>query len=273
MLEILYRIYKVDEPKQEVDDDYEYAPFESISSRRNIELKMECLICESRDHFKEIIRSLYGENIRFAYSKKLEVGDIYCIIIGEHCWNTEKYFNRIEFDCDYCKSKTTGFVNSQITISHWDMERLLNQYDKYGNKKFCCMRCKERFVEQEAGKISEQTDASNLFVTKDMFTNYNIAGYIYKITKKSTGEFYVGQTIYVPIFRWGQHLTTERFNIRDILDYKFEVIEKVTKDDNILEREKYWIQKCFEENPKLSLNIMQTQLLRKEVTWQEGDQK
>lgn len=88
-----------------------------------------------------------------------------------------------------------------------------------------------------------------------MFTEANTAGYIYKITKKSTGEFYVGQTIYVPVFRWGQHLKTERFDIKNILDYQFEVIEIVPKGENILEREKYWIQKMYLENPALSLNI------------------
>ena len=90
-----------------------------------------------------------------------------------------------------------------------------------------------------------------------MFTE-QVAGYIYLITKKTTGEFYVGQTIYAPVFRWAQHLKTERFNIKGILDYQFEVIEIVPKGENILEREKYWIQKKYKENPAKSLNIMQT---------------
>lgn len=87
-----------------------------------------------------------------------------------------------------------------------------------------------------------------------MFTE-DIAGYIYKISKKSTGEFYIGQTIYAPVFRWGQHLKTARFPIKDITDYKFEVIEIVPKTENILEREKYYIQKYYRENPEKSLNI------------------
>ncbi len=45
----------------------------------------------------------------------------------------------------------------------------------------------------------------------------------------------------------------------DILkDYIFETIEIVSKSDNILEREKYWIQKCYKEKPHKSLNIMCT---------------
>lgn len=90
-----------------------------------------------------------------------------------------------------------------------------------------------------------------------MFTE-DVAGYIYKISKKSTGEFYIGQTMYAPVFRWGQHLKTDRFPIENITDYKFEVIEIVPKTKNILEREKYYIQKFYKENPEKSLNIMCT---------------
>ena len=41
----------------------------------------------------------------------------------------------------------------------------------------------------------------NEWISISQFTNNDIAGYIYKITKKSTGEFYIGQTIHIPIFR------------------------------------------------------------------------
>lgn len=99
-----------------------------------------------------------------------------------------------------------------------------------------------------------------------MFTE-KVSGYIYKITKKSTGEFYVGQTIYAPVFRWGQHLKTDRFPIKDIIDYQFEVIEIVPQSENILEREKFHIQRCYRENPEKSLNIMCTANLK------EGDAK
>lgn len=62
----------------------------------------------------------------------------------------------------------------------------------------------------------------------------------------------------MPIFRWGQHLKTDRFNINGILDYQFEVIEVVPITENILEREKYYIQKYYKELPEKSLNIMCT---------------
>lgn len=217
MLEILYRIYQVNDVKlteEQIQND-EYA-YETYSNLKSTELAMECLICESRDKFKEIIKDLYGKNIRFTYSKKLDPGDVYCVIIGEHCWNKDKYFTRYDFECDCCHTKFHSYINQPIKFDSYEIE-----WDLLG----------------QGAKVT---------------------GYIYKITKKSTGEFYIGQTIYEPMFRWAQHLATDRFKIDNILDYQYETIEVVPYGENILEREKYWIQKYYKENPKLSLNIMQT---------------
>lgn len=262
MLEILYRIYRVlseEERRNKISDENSYSFYNSYSSTNNEEICMDCFLCESREDFKEHIKAIYGADTKFTNSKKYPPNTIYCVIIGEHCYNAEKYFNRIEFECDFCHSKVSGYIDSKITIDNYAIKNeLANQVKEYKNKKFCCTKCKYAYMEIEKSKFCDEDIAFNQFITRDMYTNNNLAGYIYKITKKSTGEFYVGQTIYVPIFRWGQHLKTERFDIKNILDYKFEVIELVPKCENILEREKYWIQKLYKENPKLSLNIMQT---------------
>lgn len=100
---------------------------------------------------------------------------------------------------------------------------------------------------------------TNEFVDINSWSYTGLAGYIYKISKKSTQEFYVGKTIYAPIFRWGQHLKSERFPIDEIVDYKFEVLEIVPKDVSLSEREDYWIHKCYNEDPEKSLNIANLQ--------------
>lgn len=262
MLEILYRIYRTlseDERKEKLSNENSFSMFSSYSNLNNEELCMDCFLCENREDFKEYIKSIYGKDVKFANSKKYPPNTIYCIIIGEHCYNAQRYFNRIEYECDFCHCKVSGYIDNKVTIDNYELrDELANQYDKYKDKKFCSWKCKDAYIEIEKSKICDEDIAFNQFITRDMFTNNNLAGYIYKITKKSTGEFYIGQTVYVPIFRWGQHLKTERFDIKNILDYKFEVIELVKKNENILEREKYWIQKYYKENPSLSLNIMQT---------------
>jgi hypothetical protein len=256
MLEVIYRIYEVaDEQTAEENrkKDAEFFLFSSISKAQNTEIAMDCIICDNREQFKDIIRSQYGENIAFRYSKKLKAGDLYCIIIGEHCYNTERYFNKISFKCDCCGAKVETYLKHPICFSDYEIRNDFFNIDEYAQKRFCSEKCKQVYKDSERNKIKPD-DEQEFYINRDMFTE-NISGYIYLITKKSTGEFYVGQTMYAPVFRWGQHLKTERFPINKITDYKFEVIEIVPKGENILEREKYWIQKKYKENSEKSLNI------------------
>lgn len=254
MLEVIYRIYQVaDKEKENPENGYLFW------DNPNIELIMDCKICDSREHFKELIREEYGENIPFRNTKKLKAGDLYCIIIGEHCWNTERYFNRIEYTCACCGCKVTGYIDKSHRIEDYEVRNTLcNQFEKYADLRFCSYKCKEHFIKRERQKCLDDGLIDESFITKDSYSYNGISGYIYKITKKSTGEFYIGQTIYAPVFRWGQHLKTDRFDIKGITDYQFEVIEVVPEDENILAKEKYYIQKYYKENPEKSLNIMCT---------------
>lgn len=135
-------------------------------------------------------------------------------------------------------------------------------------KRFCSNKCRQAYEDKERNKL-RPADDQEFYVSRDMFTE-KVSGYIYKITKKSTGEFYVGRTMYVPVFGRSQHLKTDRFPIENIIDYRFEVIEIVPQSENILEREKYHIQRCYKENPEKSLNIMCTANLNDEGATTDG---
>lgn len=271
MLEIIYRIYEVADEETAAknrEKDLDFGLYSSTSKAENIELLMDCLICDSREQFKEIIRSQYGETIAFRYSKKLKAGDLYCIIIGEHCYNKERYFNKVTFTCDCCGATVETYYGSAIYFSDYEIRTRFYGIDEYAKKRFCCHKCKQVYEEREHAKLRPD-DEQEFYIQRDMFTE-DISGYIYKISKKSTGEFYIGQTMYAPVFRWGQHLKTDRFPIENITDYKFEVIEIVPKTKNILEREKYYIQKFYKENPEKSLNIMCTANINTEqITFDE----
>lgn len=261
MFEVVFRIYEVADEETAARNfalNNGFGLFNSTSKSCNTELLMDCIICDSRDHFKEIIRDMYGQNIRFSYSKKLKPGDLYCVIIGEHCYNTERYFNKVTFTCDCCGATVETYYGKPIYYSDWEIRQHFFNIQDYAQKRFCSGKCKQIY-EARIRESLKPDDDQEFYIQKDMFTE-NVAGYIYKITKKSTGEFYVGQTVYAPIFRWGQHLKTDRFPIKNITDYKFEVLEIVPKGENILEREKYYIQKYYMEDPERSLNIMCTKI-------------
>lgn len=260
MLEILYRIYEVadEETKaKNLESNYSFGLYGSTSQQQNIELLTDCLVCDSRDQFKEIIRDTYGADIPFRYSRRLLQGRIYCIIIGEHSYNTKRYFNKIKYTCDCCGASIETFYGKPIRISDYEIKfNLYGRKDDYAHLNFCSDKCKSLFLERTK-KDLHPSDDEEFYVSREMFTE-SVAGYIYKITKKSTGEFYIGQTKYPPMFRWAQHLKTTRFPISDICDYTYETLETVTKDKDILDREKHYIKKFYKENPEKSLNISNT---------------
>lgn len=69
MLEIVYRIYEVAENPEDVKNDS--FGIDSISKLCSYEVAMDVCICESRDKFKDIIKDIYGKDIKFAYSRKI----------------------------------------------------------------------------------------------------------------------------------------------------------------------------------------------------------
>ena len=228
-------------------------------------LNQDVCICNSRDHFKDIMRSMYGEDIKFANSKKLVEGTPYIVIISEDCYDAEAYVSVMDYTCSCCGKQFKAIPKSLKKVgSTWEFDRLchellLKRKDEIDDMVFCSEGCKGRTVErlkEEFNQYNEDHDLlPDFYIDKNSFAG-STAGYIYKITKRSTGEFYVGQTKSVPIFRWGQHLTTPRFDIKNIDDYIFEVIEIVpyTCRDELLAREAYWITKEREKAPDKSLN-------------------
>ena len=61
MLEVIYRIYEVADKETAAknrEKDLGFGLFSSTSKVENTEILMDCLICDSREQFKEIILSL-----------------------------------------------------------------------------------------------------------------------------------------------------------------------------------------------------------------------
>jgi hypothetical protein len=258
MLEVIYRIYEV------LDEN---ATLDHIGSQYygcpNKEIVMDCKIVDNREQFKSIIKEEYGNDIKFRNSKNLKPGDLYCIIIGEHCYSTENYFVKIISKCSYCGCKLEGYFKP-IRFDNYELDRQLYGIDKelYDKEMFCSHTCKNNRLNYLREKISKDTNSlenADIWVDKSLFSesqsSNKIVGYIYKITKRSTGEFYIGETTYVPIFRWGQHLITERFPLSNIEDYIFEVIDTVYEGTNIFDVESKYIKEYYNKYPNLSLNI------------------
>lgn len=258
-MNFIYRIYEVSKSIYDMRVD-------------NI-LNQEVMITESRETFKENIRTLYP-NVRFANNGKLKEGDIYCIIISDNCFNAAEHLAVKDYECDHCKKtfkSNEKLLNKYYSVYEFKTKRVtadvLKEYEaRIKDMHFCSKECLLNHKSDVITMLEEETlnrhdndkdFTPDIFITRHTFDKTtNGAGYIYKISKKSTKEFYVGQTSYVPIYRWGQHLLTERFDIHNIDDYIFEILEVIKNNKKLNERERYWINKCRDENPSLSLNIM-----------------
>lgn len=255
-MQIIYRVYEKGEGGTGFFGNYD-----------NI-LNQEVCICNSRDHFKEIMRSLYGKDIAFKNSKKLPLGTPYVVIISEDCHDAEDYVIVRDYKCACCGKEFKSIPKALKRFQHYPYlynlkhiceEAYLGRAEEIENMVFCSSACEEKKFEtlkKEFDAYGTEHDlVPDLYVERNTFASQSSYGYIYKITKKSTGEFYVGQSKYNPIFRWGQHLTTERFKVEKMDDYIFEVLEIVNNTPESLRiKEAYWINTERAKCPEKCLN-------------------
>ena len=175
MLEIIYRIYEVldDETKLELAKASTY-----FYGDRNKELVMDCKLVDSREQFKSIIKDEYGDNIKFRNSKNLKPGDLYCIIIGEHCYTTERYFIKYKGSCAYCNCKLEGYF-TPLRFDNYELKSVLYNVDveKYSKEAFCSHECRNRRLKELKNLITKDSDKlenSNVWIDKSLLLKINL---------------------------------------------------------------------------------------------------
>ena len=234
-MKIIYRINKINE-------NYEK---EIISQ--------DVMLVDSREEFKEAIRLTFGDNIKFRATEDMQPNSIYIQIISYDCYNAEEYLILQDYVCACCNKPFKAHKHSLITFtSGWWLKQICEplfnaREQELSSLVYCSLKCKYKHEEDlklEFLQYGKDNDLlSNEWVSRYAFDEKYITGkgYIYLITKKSTGEWYVGQTNSIPMFRWVQHLKTDRFNVENIIDYRYEILEEVNDLTQLNEREAYWI--------------------------------
>lgn len=263
-MNVIYRIYQI------VSDINS-----NMFNSDKVIIAQDTMICNNADEFKEAIRLTFGDDIKFKHTKGMKNGDVFCSIISYNCNNAEEYIRVDDYVCANCGKNYKTNPHSLIhSYSNYYLEKICKPlYDEKAkeieNYHYCCRRCKaeheEKLKEEFTNYAKENNYLSESWVSRLDDYEKNVSGYIYMITKKSTKEFYVGQTNAVPMFRWVQHLKTERFKVENITDYQYEVLEKVKYKKDLNDREAYWINKKYNENPELSLNIIKPKVKPKDL--------
>lgn len=263
-MNVIYRIYQI-------TSDIESNMFNSDK----VIIAQDTMICNNADEFKEAIRLTFGDDIKFKHTKGMKNGDVFCSIISYNCNNAEEYIRVDDYVCANCGKNYKTNPHSLIhSYSNYYLEKICKPlYDEkvkeIENYHYCCRRCRDEHEEKLKEKFTNYAKENNYlsesWVSRLDDYEKNVSGYIYMITKKSTKEFYVGQTNAVPMFRWVQHLKTERFKVENITDYQYEVLEKVKYKKDLNDREAYWINKKYKENPDLCLNIQMPKVKEKNL--------
>lgn len=227
----------------ERDSDYESESYGKGIMLDEFYIKGEDL---TREQVKLEVRDRYAGKTaqEIAFAKPKKKNGIYAIVM-----DSEKFFyNRfcVELDtyCFYCHKPIKGRLGQFDSIHLSDIE------DDERFVYFCSYDCKYKF----RNSIHYEGEFQN----KEEGCSGNVFGYIYLIYNRVENTYYVGQTRYLPFFRWQEHIKSGGKG--DIKDLSFSIItevpkgHKISQDENQQELnnvEAWWIAKYKEEGYKV----------------------
>lgn len=183
----------------------------------------------TRDEAKEIVKGRSGVS-KFAKPRKRD--GVYAIVMDSNKFFYDRFMTEIDDICFTCHTPIKG---KEKNFPHIETDSGLKYY-------FCSWECKRKTL-----------DKINLYVEGEWQNregyedNGGVYGYIYHIYNRSTNMHYIGQTIYMPFFRWQEHAKQgAKGKLEDLV---FEVVTEVrVKSQEYLNSiEAWWIQKFIHE--------------------------
>lgn len=120
-------------------------------------------------------------------------------------------------------------------------------HTEYNNERycFCSWDCKREIL----SKVNPYNEGE--WQQREGYdSNGGVYGYIYHIYNRKTNMHYIGQTVYMPFFRWQEH--AKQHIKGDLVDLVFETITEVrVKSQEYLNNiEAWWIRKFIDEYGK-----------------------
>lgn len=183
----------------------------------------------TRDMAKQKIIEKSGIN-RFAKPRKTD--GVYCILMESNEYFYDRFTKEIDSICFCCHKEIKGKAYAFPCM-------VTDSGEKYY---FCSNSCKWEILD----KINPRLEGE--FQSREDYTvNGGVYGYIYHIYNRATNKHYIGQTVYMPFFRWQEHVKSGLKG--DICDLVFETITEVrVKSREYLNNiEAWWINKYIDE--------------------------
>ena len=180
------------------------------------------------------------------FAKARNNGDCrYCLILSSNKFFYDRFYKTYYGYCfnPDCRKIIHGKAKDFIKVNY---ERLGTPHDeakKLPELYFCSFDCRNH-VENKILNINDYGEWQEREGSED---NGGVCGYIYHIFNKKTMKHYIGQTKYMPFFRWQEHVKSKLKG--DICDLVFDTIAEIRYNnkeyiDNI---EAWWINKYIDE--------------------------
>lgn len=187
----------------------------------------------TREKAKYKVKDKYNQIVEkeLKFSKPRKKDGIYAIVMTSNEFYYDWFYKKIDTICFHCHKPIKGNWREFPRIEYEEKEYSLCSYE-CKNKLYMNLYYEGEFQEKE--KVSDR-----------------IVGYIYHMYNRIENKHYVGQTKYLPFFRWQEHIKSGGKG--DITHITFNVITEVRCKYNedgqqlLNNVEAWWIKKYIEE--------------------------
>ena len=218
------------------DDLKEYANIEDWNNRKGTLLDEYYLCGEkmTREDAKSEVTQRSGVE-KFAKPRKND--GVYALVMESNQFFYERFNMEVDTVCFNCRKPIKGKMQYFPYITHEDVKYHFCSYD-------CRRETQNKINPYVEGEFQEREDYE---------TNGGVYGYIYHIYNRKSDMHYIGQTVFMPFFRWQEH--AKQHIKGDITDLVFETITEVrVKSQEYLNNiEAWWIRKFIDEYGKQSV--------------------
>ena len=184
----------------------------------------------TREIAKQEVRERSGIE-KFAKPRKND--GVYAVIMDSNQFFYDRFTIEIDDVCFNCHCHIKGKEKDFPRIT-WGSDEKKYYFCSYDCRRDTQVKTNPNYE----GEFQSRTGYEN---------NGGVYGYIYHIYNRKTNMHYVGQTIYMPFFRWQEHVKSGLKG--DITDLIFETITEVrVKSQEYLNNvEAWWIRKYIED--------------------------
>lgn len=180
----------------------------------------------TREQAKQTVIDKYSKSIKFAKPRKDKSGQ-YAIVMDSDKFFYDRFYKQLPDNCICfnCHKPISGKYFNFPIMDMYCFEQIgvdpKNLDLEPGEElHFCSYDCRNKCI----SKLSNRDTIE--FQTRQGMSSINVFGYIYHIYNRVENKHYVGQTKYMPFFRWQEHVKDGyKGNICDLV---FETLTEVT---------------------------------------------